>query len=246
MSSDKLPTYIIHHSRDVLIQLLPQEGIAAELGVAEGAFSESILKYSRPRKLHLIDCWEHQDREDYLPDGNNVPEDEQQGRFETVSEMFAGQVSEGQVAIHRAFTTDAAKGFERGYFDWVYVDAMHTYDAVLADLRAFSPLVRENGFIAGHDYANHPAALAEGYGVIEAVNEFVKESGSHLLLLTEDGYPSYIIAKQPDSEETRRMRMLIEAQLKFLKVYDFLSRRFVQEVCFDINGKPFDVRPAIY
>ena len=69
MSSDKLPTYIIHHSRDVLIQLLPQEGIAAELGVAEGAFSESILKYSRPRKLHLIDCWEHQDREDYLPDG---------------------------------------------------------------------------------------------------------------------------------------------------------------------------------
>ena len=42
------------------------------------------------------------------------------------------------------------------------------------------------------------------------------------------------------------MRMLIEAQLKVLKVYDFLNRRFVQEVCFDINGKPFDVRPAIY
>ena len=64
--------------------------------------------------------------------------------------------------------------------DWVYVDAMHTYDAVLADLRAFSPLVRENG-LSPVTTTNHFAALAEGYGVIEAVNEFVKESGSHLL-----------------------------------------------------------------
>ena len=246
MSSEILPTYIIHHSRDVLIQLFAQEGTVAEIGVAEGAFSERILKYSRPKKLHLIDCWQHQNRKDYLRDGNNVPEELQQERFLLVAEKFSNEVSEGKVNIHRAYSTEAAKKFGNAYFDWVYVDAMHTYDAVLSDLKTYYPLVREDGFIAGHDYANHPGALADGFGVIEAVNKFVKETGSYLLLLTEDGYPSYIIAKEPNSAATKRVRALIEAQLKFVKVYDFLSRRFVQEVCFDINGKPIDVRPAIY
>lgn len=39
-----------------------------------------------------------------------------------------------------------------GYFDLVYVDAVHEYQPVIDDVRASWPLVREGGWIAGHDY----------------------------------------------------------------------------------------------
>lgn len=46
----------------------------------------------------------------------------------------------------------AAKDFEDGSFDLVYIDAMHTYDAVKTDIEAWLPKVRKGGIISGHDY----------------------------------------------------------------------------------------------
>lgn len=39
-----------------------------------------------------------------------------------------------------------------GYFDMVYIDAVHEYQAVINDVHASWPLVRPGGWIAGHDY----------------------------------------------------------------------------------------------
>ncbi len=39
-----------------------------------------------------------------------------------------------------------------GYFDLVYIDAVHEEQPVVDDIRASWPLVREGGWIAGHDY----------------------------------------------------------------------------------------------
>ncbi len=35
--------------------------------------------------------------------------------------------------------------------DLIYIDANHQYDAVLADLRAFMPILNTNGVMFGHD-----------------------------------------------------------------------------------------------
>ena len=39
-----------------------------------------------------------------------------------------------RVHLLRAMSADAAKSFPDAYFDWAYIDALHTYAAVLADL----------------------------------------------------------------------------------------------------------------
>ena len=39
-----------------------------------------------------------------------------------------------------------------GYFDLVYIDAVHEYQPILDDIRAVHPLIRDGGWIAGHDY----------------------------------------------------------------------------------------------
>src|SRR5579863_9495292 len=59
-------------NRNQLLHFLPKGGEGAEIGVAKGEFSEALLGTVQPRKLHLIDPWEHQEREDYAHDGNNV------------------------------------------------------------------------------------------------------------------------------------------------------------------------------
>lgn len=56
-------------------------------------------------------------------------------------------------------------------FDSVYIDADHNYAECLADIQAWSPLVKPGGLISGHDF--WPAHI----GVMDAVNEAF--SGNH-------------------------------------------------------------------
>lgn len=199
--------------RDEVIALLPKGGVVAEVGVAFGDFSEVILARTSPTRLHLIDPWAHQATEAYASDPANFDQLNFDRTFHDVTKRFAGQSQTGLVSIERGLSVELAPRYADGYFDWVYIDAMHTRDAVLADLRAFAPKVKPDGFILGHDYANHAEALAMGFGVVEAVNEFVRETGYSLVALTNCYYPTYAIAKAPQSTACRDLVGAIAAQL---------------------------------
>jgi predicted O-methyltransferase YrrM len=60
---------------------------------------------------------------------------------------------------------EAAKYFNDGEVDFVFIDGAHDYDNVKADIAAWLPKLKPDGILAGHDYcANYP-------GVIKAVKE---------------------------------------------------------------------------
>jgi predicted O-methyltransferase YrrM len=61
-------------------------------------------------------------------------------------------------------SVEAAKLIPDGSLDFVFIDALHTYEAVLEDLAAWHPKVRRDGIVAGHDY--------RWDGVQKAVHEF--------------------------------------------------------------------------
>lgn len=48
-------------------------------------------------------------------------------------------------------STEAAKDFENEYFDFVYIDAFHAYEAVVEDIKCWQPKIKKGGFIGGHD-----------------------------------------------------------------------------------------------
>lgn len=49
-------------------------------------------------------------------------------------------------------SVEASKLYKDGSLDFVFIDAMHTYDGITADITAWMPKIRKGGVLAGHDY----------------------------------------------------------------------------------------------
>ena len=47
---------------------------------------------------------------------------------------------------------EACKQFDDESLDFVYIDAEHTYEALFNDLKAWTPKVKKDGWICGHDW----------------------------------------------------------------------------------------------
>lgn len=188
---------IINATRQSILSCLPESNIVCEIGVDIGNYSEDILTNCNPKELHLIDPWLYIDDPTYEKDTVNVSNEEREERFKFVLDRFSKNISNKQVRVHRGFSYDVLPTFPDEYFDWIYVDGMHTKEAVLADLDLCYTKVKPNGFILGHDYANHELARYMNFGVIDAVSEFTRYvPGCKLLAITlEAGWPSYVICK---------------------------------------------------
>lgn len=189
--------YILNINRVQLLSALPKNGICIEIGVAKGAYSRAILKMAVPKKLHLIDPWEFQDDAEYKLDSHNVSNEENEIRFREVQATFDKEIKNGTVQIHRGYSYQVVSSFNDHYFDWIYVDAVHTYQGVRIDLESFYPKVKEGGFILGHDFTNRPGPLNRHFGVVKAVIDFLRYFPCDFLAVTNESHPSFLLAKKP-------------------------------------------------
>lgn len=155
--------------------------VAAEVGVWRGDFSSQLLS-TWQGQLHMIDAWRH--LEDYV-DQCNLSNEEHAKCFQHACAVAESFVPRG--VIWREQSPTAALQFPDGYFDLVYLDANHSYAAVMADLAAWAPKLRPGGTFCGHDYMD--GVRQEGvFGVKTAVNEFF---GRPPEIITKDYYPSW-------------------------------------------------------
>lgn len=79
-----------------------------------------------------------------------------------------------KIKVIKSNSVDASTKFEDKSLDFIFIDACHEYECVLADLNAWYPKLKPGGWIAGHDY------YTGHYGVERAVNEFFYEKSENL------------------------------------------------------------------
>ncbi|HET6277685.1 MAG TPA: class I SAM-dependent methyltransferase [Candidatus Polarisedimenticolia bacterium] len=80
------------------------------------------------------------------------------------------------VTIVRSPSVEAARQFEDGSLDLVYIDAGHSFRDVTADIEAWWPKVAADGVLCGDDYQNVIFPESDHNGVRRAVNAaFPKE-----------------------------------------------------------------------
>jgi len=137
------------------------QGVVAEIGVAGGHFTKQILAtWPTCSRLFAIDCWGPFD-------GNHLTSEDQEQRFKQVTVDFSRY---SNVTIVRQYSHAAAKARPNNSIDFIYLDADHSHEATLLDLRSWFPKLKKKGIMAGHDYYR-------GCGVKSAVDQFGVENG---------------------------------------------------------------------
>lgn len=133
-------------SRERLIERLPKHGAVAEIGVDRGEFSRHILAAAAPARFHLIDL--------------------------DFAALDPALRQDARVALHLGRSHDEIARFPDDHFDWIYIDADHSYAGVARDITAAAPKVKPGGYLVFNDFAHADPNLG-AYGVHRAVAEFV-------------------------------------------------------------------------
>jgi hypothetical protein len=185
-----MPVYNI--KREQLIELMPKEGITAELGVGRGNFSERICKLTKPKKHYCVDVFAVLDKT--IQGKYFASQLEWDNRYAAVQD----KLSRYNVEFLRTLTYNIRNHVKPGTLDWVYVDGDHSYEGCQKDLQAVNDCVKQDGFILGHDYTD---SKYSAWGVVNAVNEFVEENNYYLTVVTQERFPSYLITKTAEKNE---------------------------------------------
>jgi hypothetical protein len=183
-----LPNLASKYDLPLLFNMLCFDGNGAEIGVQRGVHAVHLRQFWTKGKLHLIDSWQY--RADY-EDSANVIQVQQDENYAHVQLVFRGR---NDVAVHKVDSLRAADMFPESYFDWIYLDADHSYDAVKAELHHWEGKVREGGIISGHDYYDGKFFGAT-FGVRSAVDEWAKMRGYTVRLASDDFCPSWFVLK---------------------------------------------------
>lgn len=178
--------------RAELVERMPKNGVVAEIGVFQGGFSQKILDLAKPQSLYLIDCWQAQDSGEYASDPmSKITQERFDEAFKIVQDKFRNRTN---VKIVKSYSDQAAKKYQKSQFDWIYIDANHTYKAFTKDIHLWFELVRCGGYVCGHDYTEKHKWIE----VVPALADFMRPRGLTLKYLTTDEIesPSWCLKKE--------------------------------------------------
>jgi hypothetical protein len=156
--------------------------VGVEVGVLRGKMSAYMLRAHRRLQLYMVDSWKpmNEHPEAYRETGDKTAHHSPE---EAEACMQAAQKNTYEWADRRCIirldSVDAARTFRDGTLDFVFIDADHSYPAVVADIEAWWPKVKPGGILSGHDYGKKKEEL-RGFGVLRAVDEFVEREGLEL------------------------------------------------------------------
>jgi len=150
----------------VLYDLIQDNGFTnfVELGVAEGKTSRFILDHIDDLEITCIDPY-------IQYKGYRGSHHGSYGKllkkYECAKKIL---FSDDRVTFLKMTSEEAVKTVRAKSKDLVFIDANHYYEWVKKDIDLWWPIVREGGILAGHDYIK-----TNKWGVIEAVDQFVKK-----------------------------------------------------------------------
>jgi hypothetical protein len=144
------PIWVPQGGRNEIVDLWRELGfkVGVEVGVQKGNFAEQMCKAIPGLKYYGVDAWT-----DYAGYRDiNASRRGQEG-FDQIYEETKLRVAPYDATLIKNWSVDAAKDFEDGSLDFVYIDANHEFEHVTEDIAAWSKKIKKDGIICGHDYA---------------------------------------------------------------------------------------------
>jgi predicted O-methyltransferase YrrM len=150
-----------------LLDATPEGGTFVELGCYKGKSTSfigvEIHKQKRDINFFAIDSFEG------ATNSNDVNEVKAYEGISEIEESYTYNVSPigNKIKTIVSLSHEASQYFEDGSVDCLFIDAGHSKEAVLNDLKAWYPKMKNNSIMAGHDWTSWP-------GVKEAFLEYFK------------------------------------------------------------------------
>lgn len=184
----------IFDTREDMLKAIPKGGIMAELGVFKGEFSIKINKICKPKELILIDSWAGVNLYSGDANGNHLNGIRQYYTGQELYNITETNIKKCKGIITMVKATTAILGaFEDNMFDMIYIDADHSYEGVLNDLKNAYNKIKNGGYIMGHDYEHnmHKTNNSYNFGVKQAVDDFCRTYNQEISMKGMDGCVSY-------------------------------------------------------
>jgi hypothetical protein len=143
--------------------------VIAEIGVRQGIHFEKAIRHS-PKLAVAVDCW----KDDGIMSRNDMAyrQEELDRQYEGFKKKMADK---DFVQIYREYSFEAVKRFPDNYFDFIYIDADHTFEGCYQDICDWYPKVKSGKFLIGDDYRGKMTKTHVRFGVVEAVNKFARD-----------------------------------------------------------------------
>lgn len=176
-----------------LVNQLYPNGTGVEIGVLRGEYSKLILERWHNGTLYLIDTWRH------LSEYIDMNGQDDQYHYECMVKT-AENIKPWQHRAHmlRMDSILSADMFPDEHFDFIYIDADHSYNGVVKDIEAWWPKIKKGGLFCGDDYipdngdiwllVDGKQTYAGKFGVRQAVTEFSVKHNLKIYETTNEPY----------------------------------------------------------
>lgn len=161
-----MPIELRDFHRNDLAQLFAELGFkrGAEIGVAEGKYSEVLLKANPECGLLLVDPWHH-----YSANPQGKSKEKHEFAYNEAKRKMADYHNVEFLAVT---SMTAVPTVDDDSLDFCYIDGNHLFDYVIQDLVEWSKRVRSGGIVSGDDYYALDQKRWVGGGVVEAVQAY--------------------------------------------------------------------------
>lgn len=162
-----MPIEVPSFHRDDLAKLFAELGFkcGAEIGVAEGDYSEILLKANPECELLLVDPWAA-----YDGNAQNKTREKHEYAARETERKTSGYMGVKMVA---EYSMDAVRNVPDGFLDFVYLDANHSYPFIMEDIINWTRKVRSGGIVALDDIYKLDEARW-GAGPMEAIFDYTR------------------------------------------------------------------------
>lgn len=145
-----------------LIETIPNGGNFVECGAWLGKSSAYLCDIAEEKSIEIfiVDNW--------LGSPNELDKWQKFAKDNDIYQIFLSNMNGRKFTTIKKFSHEAADFFQDNSCDVVFIDMNHSYESVKLDIETWLPKVKNNGYLAGHDYHR------KGWpGVRKAVHELL-------------------------------------------------------------------------
>ncbi len=152
-----------------LADIINNEGYESgvEVGCLRGVTTRYILRHCRGLQLlYAVDLWSWD-----VYEGEEHVKLRQEWHFPAIKNQFDKVAREfpKRLVVLQGISWEMSEKVEDNSLDFVFIDANHSYECVVKDIKAWTPKLRPGGMLCGHDFSERYS------GVVGAVTELVSD-----------------------------------------------------------------------